>query len=54
MAESGRVTEPGFGVDRELNTLQNARIAGRQMQIADERRSTWRVWPVILIVVSSA
>ena len=43
MAESGRVTEPGFGSDRELNTLQNARIASRQMHIGDKRRSAWRL-----------
>ena len=43
MADSGRVTEPGFGGDCELNALQNGRIANRQMQIGDKRRSSWRL-----------
>ena len=43
MPDSGRVTEPGFRVDRELNALQNGRIADLQGQFTDEGRSTCRV-----------
>ena len=43
MPDSGRVTEPGFGVDRELNALQNGCIADRQGQFTDKRRSTCRL-----------
>ena len=30
-------------MDRELDLLQNSRIAGYEIQFADERRNAWRV-----------
>ena len=43
MPDSGRVTEPGFRIDRELNALQNGCIADLQGQFTDEGRNTCRV-----------
>ena len=38
MPDSGRVTEPGFGVILNWISFTHSRIAGYEIQIADERR----------------